>query len=228
MHRSKAEKHGVLIGNLDRTVRTCIPTPVDPERHGSEMVWVATYDANLHQFSVYTLMAPILPPELWSIIVDNLSRSDQLYISEVSSQLCAVARRAIYRKVYLQYDGGDSEQATIELLLRDQSVARLVKHLHLEDFVGAPREPAWFDADALSGMTRLQQLSLLGMPFRTEDDQVKFNKIASESLPALRILEYRALVFTKQWESSKRKREEHLPVLQIVGLQQITWIDPGT
>lgn len=129
-----------------------------------------------------------LPPELWFAIVDLLPRNDQLCIFQVSHYLCSIARRVIYLNVELRSNDG-AAQATLALLTRDHSVARIVKRLHIYTAVYATTGPAWFDADALAGMEALHHLELTGIPFYTEDDQLRFNNAVSASLPALRKLE---------------------------------------
>lgn len=165
-----------------------------------------------------------LPPELWSIIIDHLPRSDQLRISQVSHQLCEVARRIVYHNVELRSDNG-AVRVILELLARDHSLARHIKKLHIHTTAEVKMGPAWFDADALAGMVHLHHLILTGMPFHTEDDQLKFNNTISKSLPALRKLEYHPPQLEHSNWPHTPDPETHVPVLQISGLYDFTWDD---
>lgn len=140
-------------------------------------------------------------------------------MSQVSPQLCAVARKVIYRKVDLRSDGG-AVGTTLELLTRDYSVAQNVRRLHLYTISDAAKNPTWFNIDALAGMANLRQLNLTGIPFYIKEDQLKFNNIVSKSLLALRQLKYFALYSALSTNLARAQ------VLQISGLQEITWSDP--
>lgn len=166
-----------------------------------------------------------LPPEIWSTIVDYLPCSDQLQVSQVSPQLCAVARRIIYRNLELRSDK-HAARATLALLTRDHSVARNIKQLRIYTAEKAAKGGTWFNADALAGMVNLWGLDLTRMPFHTKEDQVKFNNAISKSLPALRKLEYGTPYSTKR-KPRRQGPGTNILDLQISGLQEITWIDPG-
>lgn len=168
-------------------------------------------------------MTSSLPPEIWFTIIDHLPRNDQLRISRVSPHLCAVARRIVYRNIELRSDHV-AIKASLALLARDYSVARNVIQLHIYTAASAIQQPAWFNADVLAGMTNLRQLDLTGLPFRTKEDQLRFNTAVAKSLPALQKLRYYASnpkVVISNWPGT------HVPVLHITGLQEITWIDEG-
>lgn len=169
-------------------------------------------------------MASSLAPEIWFTILNHIPRSGQLCMSQVSPQLCAVARKIIYCNVKLR-SNNVAVEATLALLTRDYSVAQNIKKLEIYTAADKAQDPIWFDPDVLVGMTNLYELELTGMPFHTKEDQLKFNTV-SESLPTLKKLKY----FSLQSEGSKihsSDPEIHVPVLQISGLQQITWLDPG-
>lgn len=166
-----------------------------------------------------------LPLEIWFTIVEYFPRFDQLCIAQVSLQLCAIVRRIIYHNIDLRSNDVGVE-ATLALLSRDHTVARNMRRLHICTDAKAPKGPAWFDPEALTGMADLHHLELTRMPFHTEDGQLKFNNTVSKFLSALRKLEYR-------WRRSGGNYARtfnsgtHLLMLQIGGLHEITWIDPG-
>lgn len=140
----------------------------------------------------------------------NFPRNDQLRVSPVSPQLCAIARGIIYRNVELKNNHPGVVAARM-LLNRDYSVARNVRKLHINTVYDARLGPIWpqFDAGVLAGMRNLHTLKFTGLPFQSEEAQIKFNNTVSESLPALSVFNLRS------------------PVLQISGLQEITWISPS-
>lgn len=168
-------------------------------------------------------MLSSLPLEIWFSILDHLPRSDQLRISQVSHHLCAIARKIIYGDVDLRSDNG-AVKATVALLARDYSVARNVRRLYIHTAIEATQESTWFDAEVFAGMTNLCQLDLIGMPFSTKEDEIKFNNSVSESLHALKKLKYLNPYTIFELLTPFPK---HKPVLQIRGLQEITWVDPG-
>lgn len=162
-----------------------------------------------------------LPPEIWFAIVNHLPRGDQLRISQVSSQLCSLARKVIYLEVDLRSDN-IAVETTLALLTRDHSIARNVRRLHIYTTAGATLEPTWFDPVVLASMINLCELDLTGMPFATEEDQLKFNNAVSESLLALRKLTYRV-----PYPIRMSDPDAPLSALLIGGLQEFTWIDSG-
>lgn len=117
--------------------------------------------------------------------------------------------------------------ALFELLARDHSVARHVKRLHIHTNAEVTTGRAWFDTCALAGMVYLHHLELTEMPFHTEVDQLKFNNAVSESLPALRKLEYSSIKSECRSKLDRPDTETHIPVLQISGLYEIVWMNFG-
>lgn len=164
-----------------------------------------------------------LPLEIWLSIVGYLPCKDQLRVSRVSSRFCSVARRIVYRSVELRSNDVAIE-ATFALLRSNHSVAQNVRRLHIYTATSAIQQPAWFNTDVLTGMTNLRQLHLTGLPFHTKEGQLEFNNAVSEWLPALRQLEY---CDPHSRYGIPQRPETHVPVLQITGLQEITWVERG-
>ncbi|KAF9456436.1 hypothetical protein BDZ94DRAFT_355685 [Collybia nuda] len=173
--------------------------------------------------------ATSLPPEIWCTILDYLPRSDKLQVCQVSSYLCALARRAIYHEVKLHsYD--ETSLATFALLARDFSVARHVEKLHIYTSEEAVNEPPWFDATIFVGMTRLRYLNLIRNPFYAIGDQEEINNIISKSLLALKKLQFTNPPSEGRRPARKRAKSDldvYGPKLYIKGLEEIVWMDSG-
>ncbi|KAF9457762.1 hypothetical protein BDZ94DRAFT_188755 [Collybia nuda] len=174
-------------------------------------------------------MTPTLPPEIWCLILNDLPRSDQLRICQVSPILCTLARRTIYDKVALN-SNSPNIHATLALFVRDHFVARNITRLHIRTFSEGTEErnnSSWFNPGALAGMTRLRDLRLREFTFRTKEDEEAFNNVVSKSLTSLRKFDYRDL-YTRKSVPQGPSAEEYIPKLQIKGLEEIMCIEQDT
>lgn len=104
---------------------------------------------------------PTLPVELIDCIIQNISRTDLVAVSQTSASLCPVAQRLLYRHICIS-PWSRSINAVATLAHRPD-LAHCVRSFSITTSTFPPLFPAFYRllANALSGMTEIVSLNLL-------------------------------------------------------------------
>ncbi|KAF8992742.1 hypothetical protein BDQ17DRAFT_194056 [Cyathus striatus] len=166
-------------------------------------------------------MLATLAPESLSLIFTHLDKSELLSLSLVSFKVSSVARLFLYQSVTLRASK-PSHQATIQLLLRDNVIAKRIENLILvsQSVASFPQQAGWFPVEVLEKTTALHSLELVGLPFVSPEEQSDFTRL-------LRACPLREWVLRLPHGPVWGPIEFPAPTLEIPGLERLTWDLPG-
>ncbi|KDR77630.1 hypothetical protein GALMADRAFT_138707 [Galerina marginata CBS 339.88] len=211
----------------------------NPVQKPSFFAWVpfVHYGADPNPDSTRRLGSPFLsqlshmlslPFELLLIIFSILRQPDIARVARVCSAFLPVARYLIYQDLLLRED--DSSLSLILDILKDNDMSSRVRKLRFkcsttkaeDESVTTPKTDTptvehWFER-LLSSMTGLVELTLVGYPFSTSQEQGAFVSTIQQSCPSLRAFTYRPNKTTTFPKDSTN--------LDIGGLQKIVWYSP--
>lgn len=135
------------------------------------------------QQSVYTL-----PPELWLLVVSQLSQLDIACLSSTCRRLQHVIRAILYQSVSLKGEAGDADPSpTLALLARDAELAKCVVELRLDRrFIFATQtlkkgrvRHCLVNANALVNLLSLKRIAIRGSVFSTAIELNEFGRALS-------------------------------------------------
>jgi hypothetical protein len=126
-----------------------------------------------------------LPSELFIAIFSLLPPRDLPSVVRLSKALRGIGRSLLYKSVDLRSDDIHI-QFTVLLLQRDPELSQNIKRATLTTVTTQQSSTTpWIPADFLNGWNNLRSLTMIGVPFRTINDQETFRSNLMHSCTSL-------------------------------------------
>ena len=132
-----------------------------------------------------------LPSELFIAIFSLLPPRDLPSIVRLSKALLGIGQSLLYKSIDLRSDDIHI-QFTVLLLQRDSELSQNIKRATLTTVPTQQSSTTpWIPADFLNGWNNLRSLTMIGVPFRTINDQETFRGNLMHSCTSLTHFAYR-------------------------------------
>ena len=155
----------------------------------------------------------MLPTEMFIAIFSLLPPRDLPSVIRLSKALKDIGRSLLYKTVDLRsYDV--HIQFTILLLQRKPELSKNIKRATLTTRQSSTGTTPWIPADFLNGWDNLRSLTMIGIPFRTIDDQEIFRSTLMQSCTSLTHFGYQPANGADSFRG---------PDFEISGLKRLYW-----
>lgn len=129
------------------------------------------------------------PPEIFIAIFSLLPPRDLPSVIRLSKAFVDIGRFLLYRSVDLRSD--DIHIRSTVLLLEDAELCKNIQNATLTTRRQSSRTSSWIPANFLEGWDNLRSLKMIGVPFRTIEDQEVFKDSLIQSCTLLAHFTYR-------------------------------------
>ena len=150
-----------------------------------------------------------VPPEILIAIFSLLPPRDLPSVIRLAKNFLGIGQSLLYQSVDLRSDDPHI-QYTVLLLQQDSELRKNIKHATLT--TRQSHTPQWIPANFLDGWNSLRSLKVIGVPFRTQEDQQNFRGTLMRSCTSLANFVYEPGVDAFPG-----------PNFEISGLERLSW-----